>query len=632
MKPLFKENKNLKRKSSINISDESKIKKYNLLSARDFMSTDSIIITLPNSQKKLIKKIRIDPVGIRIISIQNYIKKINNEVKHTLNMNTLAPRILKNLRLESLSEKNNVRSQNEITKAEYNFISVLRTCLWVDKYAPNNFIDLLTDESSNRMLLRWLKLWDHIAFNKPLPPKLNTDKPNPSSTYDIEKTIVLDVNKRPCHKTVMVYGTSGIGKSSMVRVIVKQCGYSVIEINCSNELSISEFNNTINNATELNNYLNKSYLPICLILDEIDAASKHVINSTISRLTNSNKNKRLKRPIICICNNPFTPALKKLRAISLLINIPSIPTYKMMQRISYILKNENIEYEDGALNVICERFSGDMRQCLNTLQFIVSEDSNIKLIDLHNTKSSFSSSAYYFESISHVLRRCKLQDFSFESSSKFEHFVKFSQSVLNFDRFINGLFENYNTNTNNRLTVNDIFDCLNYFEFTSFCAKFVDIHKNYQLQHYCHFLPVLINMLCSNQRKISVRLPQPFYEASSGFSKKIPPHSFILQNFKNYGYRAFANISQSNSSNKKKIDANFTKKIVATAQQLYTMRDLIHLDSLIKWDSSFVLVVECYRIPLQLNFRCTSKPIELMAVEKKQFKTTMINNMSLVEL
>lgn len=36
--------------------------------------------------------------------------------------------------------------------------------LWVDKYSPQNFLELLSDELINREVLRWLKSWDSIIF------------------------------------------------------------------------------------------------------------------------------------------------------------------------------------------------------------------------------------------------------------------------------------------------------------------------------------------------------------------------------------------------------------------------------------------------------------------------------------
>lgn len=38
--------------------------------------------------------------------------------------------------------------------------------LWVEKYKPKGYFDLLSDESTNRSLLTWLKMWDKIVFGR----------------------------------------------------------------------------------------------------------------------------------------------------------------------------------------------------------------------------------------------------------------------------------------------------------------------------------------------------------------------------------------------------------------------------------------------------------------------------------
>lgn len=38
--------------------------------------------------------------------------------------------------------------------------------LWVDKYRPQGYFDLLSDESTNRNLLTWLKMWDKMVFHQ----------------------------------------------------------------------------------------------------------------------------------------------------------------------------------------------------------------------------------------------------------------------------------------------------------------------------------------------------------------------------------------------------------------------------------------------------------------------------------
>ena len=36
--------------------------------------------------------------------------------------------------------------------------------LWVDKYAPTKYIDLLTNDMTNRKIMTWLKSWDSLSF------------------------------------------------------------------------------------------------------------------------------------------------------------------------------------------------------------------------------------------------------------------------------------------------------------------------------------------------------------------------------------------------------------------------------------------------------------------------------------
>lgn len=38
--------------------------------------------------------------------------------------------------------------------------------LWVDKYRPTSYMDLMGDQRLNRDVLRWVKQWDYCVFKK----------------------------------------------------------------------------------------------------------------------------------------------------------------------------------------------------------------------------------------------------------------------------------------------------------------------------------------------------------------------------------------------------------------------------------------------------------------------------------
>jgi chromosome transmission fidelity protein 18 len=53
--------------------------------------------------------------------------------------------------------------------------------LWLDKYRPTRFVDLLSDERTNREVLTWLKKWDTFVF-----PHKRPNKPTRKDSKEME--------------------------------------------------------------------------------------------------------------------------------------------------------------------------------------------------------------------------------------------------------------------------------------------------------------------------------------------------------------------------------------------------------------------------------------------------------------
>ena len=60
--------------------------------------------------------------------------------------------------IEAQSKNKMVKFSNDQFKIEGN------SELWLEKYKPKKYDDLLTDEKTNRDILTWLKSWDEIVF------------------------------------------------------------------------------------------------------------------------------------------------------------------------------------------------------------------------------------------------------------------------------------------------------------------------------------------------------------------------------------------------------------------------------------------------------------------------------------
>lgn len=76
--------------------------------------------------------------------------------------------------------------------------------LWVDKYRPRTFLELLSDEQINREVLRWLKSWDKLVFDyDPTQARGRNQKSGTSSGV-------------PEHRILLVSGPPGISSPSLL--------------------------------------------------------------------------------------------------------------------------------------------------------------------------------------------------------------------------------------------------------------------------------------------------------------------------------------------------------------------------------------------------------------------------------
>jgi chromosome transmission fidelity protein 18 len=76
------------------------------------------------------------------------------------------------------------------------------------------------------------------------------------------------------------------------------------------------------------------------------------------------------RPIICVCNNLYAPALKPLRQVAEVVHIRRPGAVDLAKRLRTICESEGFKIDNRSLADLCDLMEGDVRACLHALQFM----------------------------------------------------------------------------------------------------------------------------------------------------------------------------------------------------------------------------------------------------------------------
>jgi len=211
-----------------------------------------------------------------------------------------------------------------------------------------------------------------------------TEKYKPKTEKDLIHVKEIEKIKKLIkeNKHFLIYGQTGIGKTSTIQIIAKELGLELMELNASDIRDKEHLENIIGNFSKQQSLFKKDKL---ILIDEINETSSKD-RGFISSLTEILKTSKF--PIILVVDNPWDSSLYNLRK-----NIEMIELKKPSPQIIYtilktILEKENITFLETDLKRLSHHH--DVRSCINDLQLhsIINKELNIENIDERNVEES----------------------------------------------------------------------------------------------------------------------------------------------------------------------------------------------------------------------------------------------------
>jgi replication factor C large subunit len=168
-------------------------------------------------------------------------------------------------------------------------------------------------------------------------------------------------------KGLILYGKTGVGKTTLTYAIAEERNMELLEINASDKRNKGTLQELLGNATKQMSLFGTSKI---ILVDEIDGLSGVHDRGGASELATIIKESAF--PIIMTAEDPWSSKFSKLRSQSSLLEVKQQSPDMIKTVLQKIADKEGVSAEDEALRFISRMSNGDIRAAINDFQSSIS--------------------------------------------------------------------------------------------------------------------------------------------------------------------------------------------------------------------------------------------------------------------
>ncbi|MDA3836582.1 MAG: replication factor C large subunit [Nanoarchaeota archaeon] len=164
-------------------------------------------------------------------------------------------------------------------------------------------------------------------------------------------------------KALLLGGSPGIGKTTLVEVLANEIKAELFELNASDFRNKAQMQEKLKPVLEQTSLFNNKKL---ILIDEADGVSGTKDRGGLSELTSLIENSPF--PIICTANDVWGKKVSGLKKKCEIIELKEISPSQTKDLLKKILELEGKEVTLGVLNKIAIHAKGDLRSAINDLE------------------------------------------------------------------------------------------------------------------------------------------------------------------------------------------------------------------------------------------------------------------------